>query len=241
MTAPGALIVHAHGQADSYVTAMKDVIASELAAQGYAVAVSDLHAKGFNPVASERDFGLRENPARLVYPLEQRHGYDNGTLAPDILEEIALLLAAELVVFTFPLYWFSVPAIMKGWFDRVLLSGLCYGGKRIYAKGGLAGKRAFAAFSMGARADMIGQGAIHGELATGMMRHLFQGTLGYVGMTVHEPFVANYIPYCGEQAMAAMLDDLRRTVRMLRNRDVLSVPDLDKFDERFRPKAPHDL
>ena len=231
-----ALIVHAHSQADSFVAAMKDVIARELAASGYTVAISDLYAKGFNPVASDADFGARENSDHLTYPLEQRHGYRTGTLAPDILDEIELLLAADVVVFTFPLYWFSVPAIMKGWFDRVLLSGLTYGGKKIYGSGGLAGKRAFAAFSMGARGDMVGSAGIHGELATGMMRHLFQGTLGYVGMDVHEPFVAYNVPYIGPAAMTALLADLGGVIAGLDERPVLRVPDLADFDDRFAPK-----
>lgn len=237
MTVRRALIVHAHSQRDSFVAAMKDAIADELAGQGFAVDISDLYAKGFNPVASERDFGERENADRLIYPLEQRYGYKTGTIAPDILEEIELLLRADLVVLTFPLYWFSVPAIMKGWFDRVLLSGLCYGGKRIYANGGMAGKRAFAAFSMGARSDMVGPNGIHGELAMGMMRHLFQGTLGYVGMKVHEPFVAHYVPYVGKEAMVDMLDDLRSVTANLQDRPILPVPDLAHFDERFSFKV----
>jgi putative NADPH-quinone reductase len=53
-------------------------------------------------------------------------------LAPDIAAEVAKLARAELVMLSFPMFWFSVPAILKGWIDRVLLSGLCYGGRRFY-------------------------------------------------------------------------------------------------------------
>jgi NAD(P)H dehydrogenase (quinone) len=173
----------------------------------------------------------------LVYALEQRHGYESGTLAPDILEEIEPVLAADLLVFTFPIYWFGAPAILKGWFDRVMLSGVCYGGKRLYGRGGLAGKRSFAAMSLGGRENMFGAQGVHGELVTGMMRHFFQGTLGYVGTSVLEPFVGYNVPYIGEPARAALLDDLRGVVAQIDRRLVLAVPDLNAFDDRLAPLA----
>ncbi|WP_260442507.1 NAD(P)H-dependent oxidoreductase, partial [Pseudomonas aeruginosa] len=41
--------------------------------------------------------------------------------------------------------------ILKGWFDRVLVSGVCYGGKRFYDQGGLAGKKALVSLTLGGR------------------------------------------------------------------------------------------
>ena len=231
-----AHLIHTHSEPDSFVAAMRDVIRETLDEAGAEVTVSDLYAMGFNPVASGRDFGARRNPDHLTYALEQRHGFETGTLAPDIAEELAKVLRADLLVFTFPLYWFSVPAMLKGWIDRVLLSGPCYGGRRIYGQGGLAGKRAFTAFSLGGREHMFGPGALHGELASGMLRHFFQGTLGYVGLGVHEPFVAHHVPYLSEEERAELLESLRRTVRTLDQRPLLAMPDLAAFDETFRPK-----
>lgn len=229
-------LIHAHSQADSFVTAMKDVIVKELEAQGATVAVSDLYAMEFNPVISEADFTSRRDPSHLVPALEQRHGYETGTLAPDIAEEADKLLASDVLGFTFPLHWFSVPAILKGYIDRVFLSGPFYGGRRIYAAGGLAGKRAFAAFSLGGREHMFGPEAIHGELETGMMRHFFQGTLGYVGLAVHQPFIAYHVPYVDDAARRGMLSDLAAYIRALDSQPLMTMPDLSEFDETFRPK-----
>jgi NAD(P)H dehydrogenase (quinone) len=146
------------------------------------------------------------------------------------------VLAADLLVFTFPIYWFGAPAILKGWFDRVLLSGVCYGGRRVYNRGGLAGKRSFVAMSLGGREHMFGPRGIHGELVTGMMRHLFQGTLGYVGTTVLEPFVAHHVPYIGDDARAVLLKELRGAVAAIDGRKRLVLPDLDDFDEKLAPR-----
>ncbi|MGB0695339.1 MAG: NAD(P)H-dependent oxidoreductase [Rhodospirillaceae bacterium] len=187
-------LIHAHSEADSFVTAMRDEIAAELTRQGADLVQSDLYAMRFNPVASPADFQQRTDPTHLTYALEQRIGFKAGTLAPDIAAEVDKVLSADLLVFTFPLHWFGTPAILKGWIDRVFLSGPFYGGKRIYDQGGLKGKRALVAFSLGGRAHMFGPDAIHGDLALGMMRHFFQGSLGYVGLDVLEPFIAYHVP-----------------------------------------------
>lgn len=229
-------LVHAHPEPRSFVAAMRDTIVDELRAEGHAVTVSDLYAMGFDPVLSERDFASRSNPDHLVYALEQRHAHANGALAPDIRAEVGKVQAADMLAFTFPLFWFGVPAIMKGWIERVFLSGPFYGGKRLYGRGGLAGMRAFAAFSLGGREHMFGADAIHGELVNGMLRNFFQGTLGYVGLTVHRPFVAYHVPYVQREQREQMLQDLRNYVRDLDAQPVLPVPDLDRFDDILRPR-----
>ena len=118
------LIVHAHPEPKSFNTALRDHSVRALGGLGHAVQVSDLYAMNFNPVAGPGDFTDRADPDYLVYALEQRHGFETGTLAPDIQAEIETLMWCDLLILHFPLYWFSVPAILKGWIDRVLVSGL---------------------------------------------------------------------------------------------------------------------
>jgi NAD(P)H dehydrogenase (quinone) len=231
-------LVHAHPEPRSFVAAMRDTILRAGAERGDTVTLSDLYAEDFQPVASAEDFGARQDPDYLVYALEQRRAYKGGTLAPDIAREVERVMAADVLAFTFPVFWFSTPAILKGWIDRVFLSGPFYGGKRVYGQGGLAGKRAFAAISLGGREHMFGKRGIHGELATGMLRHFFQGTLGYVGLQVHRPFVAYHVPYVEPDARTAMLAELETYVRSLESQPVLEMPDLADFTETLAPKDP---
>jgi NAD(P)H dehydrogenase (quinone) len=228
-------IIHAHSEGDSFVAAMRDVLLQAFSEVGAEVVQSDLYAMGFNPVMSPADFGERKEPDHLTYAMEQRHGFATRTLASDILAEVDKVLSADLLVFTFPLQWFGVPAILKGWIERVFLSGPFYGGKRVYDRGGLAGKRAFAAFSLGGRSPMFGPAGLHGELTMGMMRHFFQGTLGYVGLEVLEPYIAYHVPYVDNGARRALLRDLAEAARSLEGRRVLPMPDLSAFDETFAP------
>jgi NAD(P)H dehydrogenase (quinone) len=127
--------------------------------------------------------------------------------------------------------------MLKGWIDRVFVSGLFYGGKRIYGEGGMAGRKALVLASLGGREHMFGDGAIHGPLADGMLRHLLQGSLGYVGYEVLEPFFACHVPYLPEEERRAILDRLRAHVAQVDALPSLRMPDLAAFDDTFRPKA----
>lgn len=230
-------LVHTHPETDSFVAGMRDAMLDAFAERGDEVTLSDLYAMRFNPVISAADFGSDSANRHVVYALEQRRAWEQGTIAADIRGEVEKVLAADLVAFTFPIFWYSTPAILKGWIDRVFLSGAFYGGRRIYGSGGLSGKRAFVAMSLGGRDHMFGRDAIHGELTLGMMKHFFQGTLGYVGFDVHEPFVAYHVPYVDEASRKDMLRDLRDAVLNLEGRAVIAMPDLSQFDERFARKT----
>lgn len=228
-----ALLVHAHSETDSFVTAMRDRIAQSLSTAGYRLEHSDLYAMSWNPVLSPADFGSRKDETHLTYALEQRHNFQEGTLARDVAGEIAKVQAADLIVFTFPLFWFNVPAILKGWIDRVFVSGFFYGGRTIYGKAGMAGKRATAAFSLGGREYMFGPDGLHGPLVDGFLRSFFQGSLGYVGFEVLEPFVAYHTPYLPIEERSASLDRLAERFSNLDAVPAMVMPDLSLFGDRF--------
>lgn len=228
------LIVHAHNEPQSFTAALKDLAAAELRAQGHQVEVSDLYAMKFKAVADSDDFQQRANPDYLVYALEQRNAVNNGTLAADIAAELEKIKAADLIIFSFPIYWFSVPAIMKGWLDRVLVSGYCYGGLRFYDRGGLAGKKTMLACTLGGQPHMLKADGIHGELEE-MLRPLLRGTLAYTGMSVLPPFVAYHVPYISEQQRKDWLENYRQRLRTLDLQTPLKFPSMNDFDDKLRP------
>lgn len=197
-------IVHAHPEPKSFCTAMKSAAVEEFERQGHEVQVSDLYAMGFQPVASAADFGDRADPDYCTYALEQRHGLNTGTLSADIRAELDKLLWCDLLVVVFPVFWFSTPAILKGWIDRVFVSGQVYGGKRFYDRGGLVGRRALVGLTLGGQEHMFGTQGIHGPL-DGMLKHLLQGTLAYAGLQVLPPFIGWHVPYVSDEARQQIL------------------------------------
>lgn len=228
------LIVHAHPEPRSFTAALRDQAVHTLQAQGHEVQVSDLYAMGWNPVASAADFGARENPDYLVYALEQRLGVKSRSIAADIQGELEKLLWADMLILNFPMFWFSAPAMLKGWIDRVLVSGVCYGGKRFYDQGGLAGKKALVTVTLGGREHMFGEGAIHGPLED-MLRPILRGTLAYVGFEVLAPFVAWHVPYISDEARGEFLVKYQQRLHGLGYEQPLVFPMLAQFDEALYP------
>lgn len=232
-----ALVVYAHPEPRSFTAALRDTVTSGLEGEGYRVEVSDLYAMGFNPVLSRADFLHDVAGPALAYTREQRFGFKNGTLAQDVASEAERLLAADLLVLVFPVYWFDAPAILKGWFDRVLLSGPMYGGRQMYDGGGMTGRRALVVASLGGREHMFGQGAVHGDLRSGMLSHLLRGTLGVLGYKVLEPFLAYHAPFVTAEARAEMIEDLATQIARIESRPSIPMPSLSDYDETFRPKT----
>lgn len=227
------LIVHAHPEPKSFCSAMAAAAAEELSRQGHQIQLSDLYAMEFNPVASAADFGARVDSDYCVYALEQRNALRTNTLAPDIRRELDKLLHCDLLILNFPIFWFSTPAILKGWIDRVLVSGIVYGGKRFYDRGGLSGKRALVNVTMGGQEHMFNDDGVHGPLA-GMLRHLLQGTLAYTGMEVLPLHVGWHVPYVSDAQRRQLMESWRTRLQTLGEATPLRFPSLDDFDESLR-------
>ncbi|RZG45512.1 NAD(P)H-dependent oxidoreductase [Acinetobacter wuhouensis] len=228
------LIVHAHPEPQSFTTALKDHSIQALKDLGHHVEVSDLYEMDFNPVASKADFHSRGNPEYLNYALEQRHSSKAHTLTEDIQVEVEKVQRADLLILNFPMYWTSMPAILKGWIDRVFVSGIFYGGKRFYNHGGMVGKKAMLSFTLGGREHMFGDHAIHGSIED-LLLPIQRGTLAYAGFEVLPPFVAYHVPYISNEARQQMLVDYQQHLSNLENLKALEFPKLEQFDDKLYP------
>jgi NAD(P)H dehydrogenase (quinone) len=125
--------------------------------------------------------------------------------------------------------------MLKGWIDRVLVSGTCYGGLRFYDRGGLAGKRALLSFSLGGQAHMFAdEDAVHGDWEP-MLRPLQRGTLAYTGLSVLPPFAACHVPYINQQARVELLERYRDYLLQLDSTAPLHFPSLADFDRQLQP------
>jgi NAD(P)H dehydrogenase (quinone) len=183
------LVVHAHPEPKSFTSALKDAAVEELRAAGHRVDVSDLYAMSFDPRLSRADFPERADTEYFKPQLEQLRAAERNAFAADVQAEMDKVRAADLVLFTFPLWWFSLPAILKGWVDRVFAMGFAYGGGKVHETGPLRGKRAMLAMTTGGPAASYATGGRNGELHA-LLSHIEWGMLDFAGFDVLSPFVA---------------------------------------------------
>jgi NAD(P)H dehydrogenase (quinone) len=189
------LIVHAHPEPASLTSALKDIAVEKLRADGHAVQVSDLYAMKWKPLADAHDFTAPRDPDRLIYIAESKNAYAGGTQSEDITAEQDKLLWADAVLFSFPLWWYGMPAILKGWFDRVFAFGFAYGvgehnaqrwGDR-YGEGTLAGRRAMLIVPIGGHLPHYSDRGVNGSIHD-VLWPIQHGALFYPGMDVMPPF-----------------------------------------------------
>lgn len=106
------------------IQAAKDALEED----GCAVVVNDLVAINFNPVGGPHDFVDIQNEEFFDYQMEQKHASLEHRYAPDVQHQMDLLTWCDVVIHQYPIYWWNLPAIHKGWLDRVLGYYYCYGG-----------------------------------------------------------------------------------------------------------------
>ena len=183
-----ALIVHSHPEPKSFNAALKDVTLQTLQGLGHGVQVSDLYAEGFDPAEKASHYESRTDPDVFAALAEQRHASKTDTLPADVRREIARLEQADLVVFQFPLWWHGPPAMLKGWLDRVFVSGGLYTSSMRYDRGYFRGKRALLSVTTGAPEEAFGPNGRGGDME--LLLWPLHYSLHYMGFTVLPPFVA---------------------------------------------------
>lgn len=106
-----ALVVYCHPVPESFCAALRDAAVETLAARGDEVRLVDLYAEKFDPV---------------MQPDERRRYNDGPPADPALTPYVEQLQWAEAVLFVYPTWWYGLPAMLKGFFDRVWATGVVF-------------------------------------------------------------------------------------------------------------------
>ncbi len=104
------LVVLDHPNPASFSAAVAQHFMNGAKAAGHSVELADLHAEGFDPRWSMADINSDEGRATPI----------------DVMKEQARIAKADAICFVFPLFWWGMPSMMKGWIDRVWAWGWAY-------------------------------------------------------------------------------------------------------------------
>jgi NAD(P)H dehydrogenase (quinone) len=119
---------------------------------------------------------------------EQRNAWAKCALPEGINAEIHNLERADLVILQFPLWWHGPPAMLKGWMDRVFVSGGLYTSKMRYDTGYFRGRHALVSVTTGAPRAAFGPCSRGGNFDT--MLWPVQYSMHYMGFSVLPPFIS---------------------------------------------------
>lgn len=213
------LIVHSHPEPKSLTRQLVDVSVQTLRSRGHEVQQSDLYGMRWKAVFDEHDFPERADPERLSFVAESGHSYLSGHQVPDIASEQQKVLAADAIILQFPLWWFGLPAILKGWIDRVWANELAYGykgaGNRYrYGEGAFKGKRAVLCVTVGGPAEDYSLRGINGPLEQ-LLFPVTHGALFFPGMDVLPTYAVYGTGRIDEARVAAAKAEWRLRVERL--------------------------
>ncbi|MBN2778406.1 MAG: NAD(P)H-dependent oxidoreductase [Bacteroidales bacterium] len=105
-----ALIIYANYKENSFTGAIRDTLAETFHKNGHEVVVRDLYEIKFNPVLSKKDL---ESIEQDIFPV-------------DIMNEQKFIQWADLICFVYPIWWSGMPAILKGYIERVFVQGYAF-------------------------------------------------------------------------------------------------------------------
>lgn len=223
------LIVHAHHEPQSFCSSLAHAAAETWREQGHEVVVSDLHAMGFQPVSDRRNFTTTANPDYLKQQQEEAYATEHQGFAPEVEAEMRKLEQCDLLIFSFPLWWFGMPAILKGWVDRVWAYQRIYSRGRWYENGVGRGKRAMVLMTTGGAASKYGPGGLHTPMEL-VLAPIHLGIFGFNGFAPLPPFVGWAAAHGADEDRRATLDKLRTRARGIFTEPVIELPPVADFD-----------
>lgn len=241
-----AHFVLAHPEPQSFNGHLVRSGSAALERAGWTVSVSDLYAMGFDPCERAEHYGDRAAPGRFDVQAEQRHASEAGTLPQEVMRELALLDRADLVVLQYPMWWHLPPAMLKGWFDRVLAYGEAYTSRKRFEQGRFAGKRAMLSVTVGTSPATYAHDGRSGDID--LMLWPVNFTLAYVGFDVLAPFVAYGVeaglrysdPAAIEARLQAVVAEFGAILPRFDQRPTVPFNRMDEWgqDGRIKPGAP---
>jgi NAD(P)H dehydrogenase (quinone) len=231
-------IVHAHPEPKSFNGALTRVATEALHAEGHEVIVSDLYPAGFNPVSDRRNFTTMNDSSYFRQQAEEAYAAAHDGFAPDIAAEMEKLFWCDALILQFPLWWFGLPAILKGWVDRVFASGgRIYGGGKWYDRGVFSGKRAMCSITIGGMSPMYSEHGLNGPI-TGILFPINHGMLYFTGFTVIEPFLVHAPVRMTDAERAAVLQRYSERIAGLATAPTVTYTKLADYNEQYVLKAP---
>jgi NAD(P)H dehydrogenase (quinone) len=230
-----AHFVLAHPEPQSFNAHLVRSGSAALQAEGWTVSVSDLYAMGFDPCERPEHYRDRADPKRFDAQVEQRHASEIDSLPEALTNELALMDRADLLVLQYPMWWHLPPAMMKGWFDRVLAYGAVYTSRKRFEKGRFVGKRAMLSVTVGTSRATYEHDGRSGDID--LMLWPVNFSLAYVGYEILRPYVAYGVeaglrysdPAAIEDRLRAVAADFSSTLPRLADRETVPFNRMEEW------------
>lgn len=187
------LVVFAHPNPKSFGKGILDTVVKASEEKGAAVKVRDLYELGFDPILKPSDFVA----------------FKEGKVPEDIATEQEIIRWAEVITFIYPVWWTSLPAILKGYVDRVFSYGFAYEYIDGAPNGLLKGKKALLFSTTGTPDELYAANGMHAS----MKQTTDQGIFNFSGMEEVSHTFFGAVPYVSEEVRGDYLQKVSAVVK----------------------------
>ncbi|OQA75368.1 MAG: General stress protein 14 [Lentisphaerae bacterium ADurb.Bin242] len=198
-------IVYYHPEEKSFNHAMFQRACETLKRESADLKTSDLKAMKFDPMPGRSAYKTVKDPTCFKQQIEELHATEQNSFADFIEEEIRKMEWCDLMIWQFPMWWFGLPSVLKGWTERVFALGRVYNGAHLYENGLFKDKRAMLSFTTGAPADAYKEGGLNGDIHK-IILPIRRG-IEFLGFSVLEPNIVFAPAHISEEARKKALDD----------------------------------
>lgn len=187
------LVVFAHPNQKSFGKGIFDTIVKSSEEKGAAVRFRDLYEIGFDPILKPSDF----------------EAFKSGKVPEDIAEEQSHIKWADVITFVYPVWWASVPALLKGYIDRVFSYGFAYEYVDGVPNGLLKGKKALLFCTTGTPNEMYAENGMHNS----MKQTTDQGIFNFSGIEEVKHTFFGAVPYVPDEVRGDYLKDVEKVIQ----------------------------
>ncbi|MBE0582392.1 MAG: NAD(P)H-dependent oxidoreductase [Desulfofustis sp.] len=215
-------IVYWHPEPKSFNGAMLRTAATTLERAQHTVVISDLQEIAFDPVSSRKNFITMSNQDYFKQQAEELYATEKNGFSVEIENEIEKIEWCDLMIWQFPLWWFGLPATLKGWVDRVFAMGRTYGGGKFYEQGVFKGKKALLSLTTGGPKEAYQRGGFNGDIG-GILRPIQRGMLEFVGFAVYKPAIIYGPAHLSDIERQKQLDGFARRLEKIDREDTVNA------------------
>lgn len=216
------LIVNAHPEVQSFCSSLFFTAEAALKEGGHHIETSDLYRMSFNPISARHNFTSVKDPAYFKQQVEEIHAHEVHGYTPDLETEMQKVERCELMIWHFPLWWFSVPAMLKGWYDRVFAMGRFYGMGKFYETGVMQGKKALLTLTTGGPREAYLPGGFNGDI-NAILRPVQRGMFQFVGFSVLAPQICYGPAHISQEVRLAEIVQYRERLRGIEKEKPIDV------------------
>jgi NAD(P)H dehydrogenase (quinone) len=187
------LVVFAHPNPKSFCKGIVETIEAASKEKGDNVTVRDLYEIGFDPILKPDDFVALQS----------------GNLSEDIKTEQEHIKWADVITFVYPVWWVSVPAILKGYVDRVFSYGFAYESVDGAPRGLLNGKKALLFCTTGSPNEYYAQNGMHNS----MKQTTDDGIFNFTGIEVINHTFFGAVPSVSDETRKEYLKEVEKIIK----------------------------